>query len=228
MLIAGIVKSSVIDYPGTICTVLFTGGCNLSCGYCHNPELINFAGIPLNGAEILDFLERRRKFIDAVCISGGEPCIQQGLYEFIEVLKAKGFKIKLDTNGTRPDVLERLVRSQLLDYIAMDVKAPFRKYHSVTGAFVDINAIKRSIGLIKEISVEYEFRTTLCKPMIEKEDIISIAKGIKGAKSYYLQQFKQSKKDDCELGNYASYDTDELKDTMEVIKDWFKNCSIRG
>ena len=228
MLIAGIVKSSVIDYPGTICTVLFTGGCNLRCGYCHNPELINFTGIPLSEPEILDFLERRRKFIDAVCISGGEPCIQQGLYEFIEIIKAKGFKVKLDTNGTRPDVLERLIRSQLLDYIAMDVKAPFFKYHSVTGAFVDINAVKRSIELIKGISVEYEFRTTVCMPIIEKEDIITIAKGIKGAPRYYIQQFKQSKKTACEHGNYASYNPDDLKDTLGVIKDWFRTCSIRA
>lgn len=228
MLIAGIVKSSVIDYPGTICTVIFTGGCNLRCGYCHNPELINFAGFPLSEAELFDFLERRRKFIDAVCISGGEPCIQAGLYEFIEAIKVKGFKVKLDTNGTRPDVLERLINSRLLDYIAMDVKATFDKYHSVTGAFVDVNAVKKSIRLIKSFDGEYEFRTTVCKPLIDKDDLIDIAKVIKGAKRYYLQRFKESKKADFSRYKYTSYGPDELEDTLGVIKDWFDICTVRG
>lgn len=200
----------------------------MRCGYCHNPEFINFTGLSLNEAEINNFLERRKKFIDAVCISGGEPCIQPGLYDFIESIKAKDFKVKLDTNGTRPDVLERLIKSHMLDYIAMDVKAPFDKYHSVTGSFVDVNAVKRSIELLMSFSGDYEFRTTVCKPFLEKEDLIVIGRIIKGAKRYYLQQFKQSKKADCAQGNYTSYNPNELEDILGVIGDWFGICSVRG
>lgn len=200
----------------------------MRCGYCHNPELIEFTGIPLSEANIHDFLERRRKFIDAVCISGGEPCIQAGLYEFIESLKVKNFKVKLDTNGTRPDVLERLIKSRLLDYIAMDLKAPFKEYHAVTGSLVDINALKRSIELIMSFDGDYEFRTTVCKPIIKKDDLIVISDIIKGAKRYYLQLFKQSKKIQSYEDDYQCFKSDELEDTLKLIEDRFEICSIRS
>lgn len=227
MIIAGIAKSSVIDYPDTICTVLFTGGCNLRCSYCHNPELISFRGIPYGEETVFDYIKKRKKFIDAVCISGGEPCLQTDLYDFIERLKEDAFKVKLDTNGTCPDVLRRLISSRMLDYIAMDVKAPFEKYHAVTGSLVDINALRQSIDLVMSFDGEYEFRTTVCKPIHVKDDLIEIAKIIRGSKRYFLQNYKQSKKGESEETKYQAFTADELEDVLEEIKDWFGYCALR-
>jgi pyruvate formate lyase activating enzyme len=122
--ILGIEKSSFIDYPNNICTVIFTGGCNFRCPYCHNSPIVNGIGEKIDKMEVIDFLRNRKKFIDALCISGGEPTIQKGLYDFIRQVKKEGFSIKLDTNGTNPDLLKKLIDEKLIDYIAMDIKAP--------------------------------------------------------------------------------------------------------
>jgi len=228
MLIAGIAKSSVIDYPNNICTVLFTGGCNLKCSYCHNPELIDFKGPPLDETEVCNFLLKRRKFIDAVCISGGEPCLQSGLLEFLKFLKANNFKVKLDTNGTRPDVLESLIESRMLDYVAMDVKAPLEKYHSATGTFVDIKTIKRSIQLLLSFQGDCEFRTTVCKPILTKEDIIDIAYLLKGAKRYYLQQYRPTTKMKATTNSLLPYSKEEIEGIKKEIEGYFQICSVRG
>ena len=125
MEILGQIKSSFIDYPGKICTVLFTGGCNFRCGYCHNPDIVNRTVRTLDQNEILKFLDKRKKYLDGVCISGGEPTLQKELYEFIQEIKSLGYLVKLDTNGTRPEVISRLLEGKMLDYIAMDVKGPY-------------------------------------------------------------------------------------------------------
>ena len=162
MKIGYVQRFSLIDYPGKICAIVFTQGCNFRCPYCHNPELV----IPEQYGECIPedvffpFLENRREKLDAVSITGGEPTIQPGIVDFIRSIKELGFLIKVDTNGSFPDVIEELLRLNLLDYIAMDIKAPLRKYRNVTASAVDTRNILASIDLIKNSGIEHEFRTT--------------------------------------------------------------------
>ena len=226
--IAGIEKLSTIDYPNALCTVLFTAGCNMLCQYCHNADLIDFKGKLSDMSELLVLLEKRKKFIDAVCISGGEPCLQNDLYIFIATLKEKGFRVKIDTNGTRPDVLKNVIDDSLVDYIAMDIKAPFADYNRVTGVLTNIENIQESIGVIMSSGLDYEFRTTVCRPLIEPEDIIEIADYIKGAKRYYIQRFKERQSNYKSDNTLVTYNKEELEEIIKQIKDWFGVCEMKG
>lgn len=165
MNIAGVQPLSLLDYPEMPCSIIFTQGCAFRCSYCHNPELIPFEALsPLRApAEVLSFLEGRKEIIDAVCITGGEPTLQRGLVEFIATLKSFGFLVKLDTNGIRPDVVERVITDALVDYIAMDLKAPWGKYLDVIkrGTGDTIEACKKTFSLIQNSSIAHEFRTTV-------------------------------------------------------------------
>lgn len=186
---------SLIDYPGKICAILFTQGCNFRCPYCHNPELVlpEQFGECISEERFFSFLDRRRGKLDAVTITGGEPTVHSGLLECIEKIKAKGFLVKLDTNGSFPAPLQALIESNLLDYIAMDIKAPLRKYREVTASSVDTDMIVASINLIKSAGVEHEFRTTVVESLLSPRDIVTISKLIQGAQRYVLQRFVPSK-----------------------------------
>lgn len=192
MNIAGLEKCSCVDYPGRLAAVVFTAGCNWNCFYCHNRPLLN----PQGGASrlapetVLDWLARRRGFLDAVVISGGEPTLQAGLDEFIRAVRALGFAVKLDTNGTRPAVLRALLEEHLLDFVAMDIKAPLEKYEAVCGVPVDPRALDESIELLLAGEVDYEFRTTVI-PQLTADDVRAIAARIRGAKRYVLQQYRR-------------------------------------
>ncbi len=175
MPIGGIQKTSLIDYPNGLSTVLFFKGCNFKCPYCHNAELISFDGEALNEEEILKELSRRSHLIDAVVLSGGESLLSDNLLSLTTKIRSMGYKIKLDTNGSNPDALKEMIEHGLLDYVAMDVKAPLEKYHQVTGVEVDLAAIQKSIDLIVENIREYEFRTTVCHELLDKDDLIKIA-----------------------------------------------------
>ncbi|HHX96115.1 MAG TPA: anaerobic ribonucleoside-triphosphate reductase activating protein [Clostridia bacterium] len=191
MLIAGWEKNSFVDYPGKIAVVVFTPGCNLDCYYCHNRSLL----IPEKNPELISeidvfaYLEKRRGLLDAVVISGGEPTLQKDLAEFIGKVKEKGFLVKLDTNGTNPQVLKMLLKANLLDYIAMDFKAPFSKYKEICATDSFEAEIKASIKLLLEGKVAYEFRTTVV-PELSEVDIWEMAQVIAGAHYYYLQQYR--------------------------------------
>lgn len=227
MNIVGIEKSSFIDYPKNICTVVFTGGCNFRCPYCHNSSAVNNIGDRIEEGEILSFLKKRKKFVDALCISGGEPTLQKDLYDFISKVKGEGFLIKLDTNGTNPTLLRKLIDEKLVDYVAMDIKAPLAKYSSIAQVNVNIDDIKESIDVLLENKVEYEFRTTICKELVSIEDIKAIAKDIKGCIKYALQNFRDGETVLCGKDKFTPYKDEELKEIEEAILPIISNIIIR-
>lgn len=226
MKIKGFQKSSFIDYPDKISAVIFTGGCNFRCGYCHNGELVINKLEALKTEEVFALLEKRKKYIDAVCISGGEPTLQKDLPEFLSRIKSLGFLVKLDTNGTNPDVLTELLKRELLDYIAMDIKAPLKKYRKITLEKADIEKIKRSVEIIKNSKVEYEFRTTVCKELISPSDILAIAKEIRGCRKYTIQNYRESE-NILSGKKYTPYKKEELEVVVSEIKDYFSKFLIR-
>ena len=193
MLIAGIQKVTLLDYPGHIACEIFTRGCNFKCPFCQNSSLI-----PLNGdenyseEELFHYLKRRKNVLDGVVITGGEPLIHKDIPLFIEKIKQLGLLVKLDTNGSNPEMLEFLLTHQLVDYVAMDIKNVFSKYFITAGKKVNLENIKRSIEIIKRSSVAHEFRTTIIKEMHQLEDIRNICELI-GDDVYYLQNFEDSR-----------------------------------
>lgn len=224
MQIKGIQKLSLIDYPGKLCATLFVPGCNFRCGYCYNVALIlhpeKLPAIPEE--EILDFLSERKGFLDAVCITGGEPCLQQNLTEFIKKIKSLDYLIKIDTNGSCPERLAEWLRQKLVDYIAMDVKAPFEKYEEVVGVKVDIEKIKQSIDILKNSHIDYEFRTTVVPDLLTQEDLIKIIEIIRPAKKYVLQQFLPKNCMDKNFEKKKPYPEEKLREFQKVL-----NCELR-
>ncbi|MFH0852362.1 MAG: anaerobic ribonucleoside-triphosphate reductase activating protein, partial [bacterium] len=193
MLLGGLQKLSLIDYPGRVAATVFTVGCNFSCPFCHNPELVKVGSdrlqMYLPEDDFFGFLKERHGMIEGICISGGEPTIHQDLPAFLEKIKSAGFLVKLDTNGTWPSVLKDLVAKKLVDYVAMDIKAPLERYHEIVNADVDLEKIHESTQLVRALP-DYEFRTTVIPDFHKKEDFLSIARWLDGSKRYYLQQFK--------------------------------------
>ncbi len=195
MKIGGLQKVSLIDYPAKISAVVFTQGCNYRCPYCHNPELVDPELFSPSIAEddILRFLETRRGKLDAVSITGGEPTLQEDLAPFIKTIRKLGFEVKLDTNGSRPDVLSLLMKEKLLNFIAMDVKAPLKRYSRVVSAPINPEDIRKSINLILSSGLAHEFRTTVVKSQLSPEDLFAIGREISGAQRFALQKFRPTK-----------------------------------
>jgi pyruvate formate lyase activating enzyme len=182
------VKTSLVDYPGLISSVIFTQGCNMNCFYCHNKELIPLEkDSKFDEAEILQWLEKRSSMLEGVVVTGGEPTLQRDLADFLKSVKKLGLKTKLDTNGTQPVVLEKLLKEELLDFIAMDIKAPLEKYSQICGKSFDKSSIEESLTLIRNAKIDHEFRTTLA-PGLNPEDIRKILTTIKEDKKYILQK----------------------------------------
>jgi len=191
MRIGGFQKFSLIDYPGKISCIIFTQGCNFRCFYCHNPELVypHLFETPLAEEEIVDFLKRRKKQLEAIVISGGEPTIQEDLVPFLKMVKTLGYAVKLDTNGSNPLVIRELVKRKLVDYIAMDIKAPLKKYQDLVKVKVNLSRIKESIEIIENSSVEYEFRTTYIPSFLTSKDLLEILSLIKNKSRFTVQEF---------------------------------------
>jgi len=229
MLIGGLQKFSLIDYPGKICAIVFTQGCNLRCPYCHNPELVKpeLFDTPLSENKVFSFLENRKGKLDAVEITGGEPTLQPDLLEFVKKIKDMGFLVKLDSNGTNPHVLERIIKNKLVDYLAMDIKAPLEKYSRVVGVRVNIANIRYSINLIMKSGINYEFRTTVVKSLLPREDIIKIGKLIRGAENYFLQRFILSKTLDKNFSDKTTYSDKEFRDLKKILEKYVRKCEIR-
>lgn len=220
MRIGGFQKFSMIDYPGKLSAIIFTQGCNFRCPYCHNPELVNFNLFqdPLNEKEIINFLKTRINKLDAVCITGGEPTLHPDLPEFIAKIKSLGFLVKLDTNGTNPEMVKSLIEEKLVDYLAMDIKAPIDNYRSVTRTKVDAVDLRESIKLIENSEVEYEFRSTLITTLHSEEDVIEMAKSLGKAKRYFLQKFVPTKTLDSDYITKTTFSDavfDKILDSME-------------
>ena len=191
MRIGGLTKSSLIDFPGKIAAVLHLQGCNLRCPYCHNPELVlpSCFQEPLDEEEVLTFLTKRRDQLDGIVVSGGEPTIHRDLPQLLEKIKGLGYQTKLDTNGTDPEMLRRLLSDDLLDYVAMDVKAPLQNYATACGRHIPTDKLRTSIWLIKSSGVEHEFRTTVVPGLHTIRELRSIADSVHGAKKYVVQDF---------------------------------------
>ncbi|AOT70973.1 anaerobic ribonucleoside-triphosphate reductase activating protein [Geosporobacter ferrireducens] len=220
-------KTSLVDYPDKICTVYFVGGCNFKCPYCHNGPLVKMQGNPIKEEEVFQFLRKRKKYIDGVCISGGEPTLYEGLCDFIRKVRAQGLLVKLDTNGTNPQMLEQLLQEKLLDYIAMDIKAPLYLYADVAGVQVSIEDIRQSILLIQHAGIDYEFRTTVCKELLTKTDILEIASFIKGSRRYTLQNFRDGETVLGGAGRFHPFDINTLEEIERETKDYFEILKIR-
>ncbi|MFZ2188723.1 MAG: anaerobic ribonucleoside-triphosphate reductase activating protein [Candidatus Moraniibacteriota bacterium] len=221
MNIGGYQKLTLIDFPGTLATTVFTVGCNFRCPFCHNPELVLGAGQIASGTqnkteqEFFAFLKKRVGKLAGVCITGGEPTLQPDLIEFIKKVRALGFRIKLDTNGARPDILKKLLDLKLLDFVAMDIKNQLKNYSKTVGVKVDTERIKLSVELIRNGRVPYEFRTTVVPGIHTEKDFLEIAKWIAGAKAYYLQEYRE----DVILDKKLKLKTKGKKIDLEKIQD---------
>lgn len=182
MKIGGLIKFTLIDFPGRPAAVIFTQGCNFRCRYCHNPELVypQLFQPTMPADEIMAFLRRRKGTLEGVVVTGGEPTLHEGLLDFLAQIKALGYAVKLDTNGSRPDVLREALERRLVDYVAMDLKAPLEKYSAITGIGVNPAVLRQSIDLLRASNVEYEFRTTYDKEVLTDEDIQAIKDTVPG------------------------------------------------
>ena len=225
----GLQKTTLLDYPGKLASTLFTGGCNFCCPFCHNSDLVYLReGIKeIGSSEILDFLAGRKNILDGICISGGEPLLQEGLIPFIKEVKKLGLLVKLDTNGFLYDKLKELIDLKLVDYVAMDIKNAPKKYALTAGLKeIDLEPILKSVELLKSNVVDYEFRTTIVKEFHDETDIKEIGLWLKGAKRYYLQNFRNN--EHVINKNLTSHDISTLKHFKEILEKDILHVEIRG
>jgi pyruvate formate lyase activating enzyme len=229
MRIGGLAKTTLIDFPGKIAAIVFTQGCNFRCGFCHNPELVDPAKFcqPLVEDDIFEFLIARQGKLQGVVITGGEPTLHRDLPEFIRKIKALGYAVKLDSNGTNPSMVELLIKDGLVDYIAMDIKAPWHKYHEVTSSVIDVAAVQTTAQLLMSSPGLYEFRTTIVREQLSFEDLIEIGNQIAGARLYVLQQFVPSKCYDPTFVGKTSYSREELMDLQHQLANVVCSCFVR-
>ena len=228
MNIGGLQKLTLLDYPGKIACTLFTVGCNLRCPFCHNASLVTHpqdAGY-VTDDEFFSFLQKRKGVLDGVCVTGGEPTLQKDLPEFLEKIKALGYFVKLDTNGTNPRLLRSLIDEGLVDYVAMDIKNSPEKYTTTSGGVDMLTNIKESVSLLLSGKVQYEFRTTAVSGFHETEDFESIGKWICGADKYFIQNFVDS-------GDLISPDTlgipaEKMSEFLKAVRKYIPSAELRG
>jgi pyruvate formate lyase activating enzyme len=233
MLIGGIQKTSLIDYPSRVSCVVFSAGCNFRCPYCHNPGLVTFnpgfSGYDIN--EFFSFIMSRKPFLEGVVITGGEPTLQPDLFEFCERIQGLGYAIKLDTNGSRPEALEHLIEAGLINYLAMDIKTEPSRYTPHIAECIDTTAILSSIRLILESGISYEFRTTCVKTIVTKADMLAIARLIQGAKLFVLQKGlindRKILRPDFFKGSDWQYEEQELEQLRKSVSEFVQECIIR-
>jgi len=228
--IKGIEKTTLIDFPGYVATVIFTGGCPFSCPYCHNPELTaNPEALPtIPENEVLSMLSARAGFVDGVCLTGGEPTVQSDLAEFIKRVRDLGLKVKLDTNGSAPPVLASLFEEGLLDYVAMDIKAPLERYAEIVRVPVDPDIIQQSVDLIRSSGVPYEFRTTVAPTLLDEADLLCIASWLKGSERYVLQGFRPIRTLDEAFRSVTPYPAAKMRSWRQRLAPFFGECLVRN
>lgn len=229
MRLSGLQKLTLLDFPGTVACTVFTGGCNFRCPFCHNASLVTQPqDDELSEDEFLDFLKKRQGILDGVVITGGEPTLHADLPELMKKIKALGYKIKIDTNGTNPQMLKQIAASGLADRIAMDIKSPPDGYAAATGLEKpDMDAVNDSKDFIMSCGIDYEFRTTVVKGIHTKESLIELSKWISGAEEYYLQQFKDSGNLICADG-LQPFSEQEMNDFAEAVKPYVPSVKVRG
>lgn len=225
--IGGIQKFSTVDYPGYTVASIFTIGCNMRCGYCHNPELVlpeQYVGA-IPEEDIFEFLETRRGLLDGVAISGGEPTMQRDLPEFIRRCKTMGFLVKLDTNGTNPAMLRELLADGLVDFIAMDIKGPLSKYSQIAARPVDLDAIRQSVEVIK--TIDHEFRTTIVRGQLDLKDFESIGQLVDGARRFALQAFVPSGNlVSQQFAGNATFTDEEMNHAQAIMQRHVAECVV--
>lgn len=228
MIIEGLQKTTLLDYPGLVACTVFAHGCNLRCPFCHNAGLVVRKPENLISREELGaFLQKRKGILDGVCLTGGEPLAQKDAIEFIEFLKSFGYKIKLDTNGFYPDRLKTVIEEGLVDYIAMDIKSSPENYHKAVGIQdIDIAPMNESVSIIMTSGIDYEFRTTAVKGIHTADDFKGISEFIKGAKKYFIQQFIDS--GDLISGGLSAFSAEETKVLLDNVLPFVPSAEIRG
>ncbi len=233
MLIWWIKKFTLLDYPGRTSTIIFTVWCNLRCPFCHNSDFVLPDKIKEKTHDLIpedaffNFLDTRKWLLDWVVICGGEPTVHSDLQDFASKIKQKGFLVKLDTNGVNPWVLEEMIQNNLVDYVSMDIKHNLEKYQElIWNADFDINNYKRSVNILLNSDIEYEFRTTLIQWYHTKEDILSICQTIKWAENYYLQNYEPGDTLDPKF-TWAKFSQEKLEEFRNLALDYVKNAKIR-
>ena len=232
MNIGGLLKNSTIDYPGKLSCGIFLSGCNFDCPYCHNPHLVTGCSgraAEFDPGDIYRFIENRKGFLDGVVISGGEPTLQEDLFDLCMHIKQMGYPVKLDTNGSRPWVIKQLIDEGLVDYIAMDLKTDPTKYATYIKPNCDMTSVLESIQVIMESTIAYEFRTTCVKPIVTAQIIENISRLIQGAAVYALQRFHKSEMLNPEFFRETNYEytDDELLKLKAVAEPWVEQCILR-
>jgi len=231
MIIGGLQKLTLIDYPGKIACTVFLAGCNFRCPFCYSSELVLPEKIKkqpkISEKEFFNFLEQRKVLLEGCVLCGGEPTINKDLPEFSRKIKELGYYVKLDTNGSNHKMLKELIDNKLIDYVAMDVKLPREKYEKILGREAKLKSIERSISLLKENRIDYEFRSTVVPTVLTKEDIIKIARWISPAKKYYLQNFRAEKTINPEFERVKPYPDKYILDIAKKISPLFEVCELR-
>lgn len=226
-MIVDFLKSSMIDYPGKISSVLFTAGCNFRCPYCHNAPLVTGEMETKDLNSLLDTLIKRKRFVDAIVISGGEPTLHADLLPFLKTLKRQGFSIKLDTNGSKPNRLNQWIRAGVLDYIAMDIKHAIPKYGSLVQEPVDLEAIEESVSIIRLSEIPHEFRTTVFQEGFQQDDFLSIAKWLKGSPRYAIQNFHPQEELVDSSVKMTPYPIEMLQEIQKSLTPYFGEVILR-
>ncbi len=228
--IYGLEKMSLVDYDGHICATIFLASCNFRCPFCHNSSLVLDTDnlVAYNDEEIFSYLKSRKNILDAVCITGGEPTLSSNLEEIIDKIKALGYLVKLDSNGTRPEILAHLIETKKVDYIAMDVKTSYENYKKVAGITNDklVDKVLESIEILKKSNIDYEFRCTLVKELHNIEDIEGIGKLVQGAKRFYFQKFTDHGY--CIEDGFSEVDEVTANKYLEIIKKYVEKAELRG
>lgn len=231
MNIKGLFKTSLVDYPGKVTAVVFTGGCNLRCGYCHNPDLAANSDEleKIDDEEVFSFLNKRRGLLDAVTVSGGEPTLDRGLFDFLRRVRSMGFLVKLDTNGFSPSVVEQCISEGLLDYVAVDLKTSPAKYPVLTKRDLDFSDIVSTLDIIRSSGIDYETRTTCVPGFVTIEDIKLAGEAVGRVKNWYLQQFVNTHTlIDPEAEKLSPYPVRYLEMMRDEVLKFADRCSIRG
>jgi pyruvate formate lyase activating enzyme len=230
MNILGLTKTTLLDYPEHVAATIFMGGCNFRCPFCHNRDIVfqdnNIEAIDVE--EIIRFLIKRKNILSGVCITGGEPTLNNDLGEFVRRIKDIGYKVKLDTNGSNPEVLRGLIDEGLIDYCAMDIKNSREKYAVTCGvAGFDIESVEESIDiLLHQDKIDYEFRTTVVRELHSMEDMVDIAKWIQGARRYYIQSYKDCEQVICR--GYSAYGNEVLEAMVEACREYVGDVRLRA
>ncbi len=231
MQIGGLQKLTLIDFPGKVAATVFLIGCNFKCPYCHNPELVDKKQIEnqpiIKESDFFKFLKERNGFLDGICITGGEPTIHSDLPKFIQKIKKIGFLIKLDTNGSNSEMLDGLVKNNLVDFIAMDITTSILKYREV-GAGNMISQVQKSIDIIKNSNKDYEFRTTVAPRIVDEKDIKEIGEWLGGSKKIVLQQFRPEKVLEPSFKDVRPYSLQELEKMVNILEPHIETVELRA